>query len=233
MTLDIVKLKGLYGRLKGIRDVIAISPNYLSEDLGHDFDKIVKEVSSITSEDCSHFLLSPNNWYQMNDRGIKYTSSNIREKLFQFMGYLENTYNLPGQIIQIGTIYNSINDEELKSRCADILSSNENFDRVINQATLVLEDRIRKKSQINDQVGIQLLSKAFSKDLDKSILLISENVEEQDGIIQILRGIILSFRNPTHHKIIEKYSRADALKFCAFIDVLLALIDRSKINPIN
>jgi hypothetical protein len=38
-------------------------------------------------------------------------------------------------------------DPDLLSRCGDLLIASYNFDRAINQATLVLEDRIRKKAQ--------------------------------------------------------------------------------------
>jgi hypothetical protein len=40
-----------------------------------------------------------------------------------------------------------LSDLELRERCEDLLLASANFDRATNQATLVLEDRIRKKSQ--------------------------------------------------------------------------------------
>jgi hypothetical protein len=40
-----------------------------------------------------------------------------------------------------------IQDPDLLSRCGDLLIASYNFDGAINQATLVLEDRIRKKAQ--------------------------------------------------------------------------------------
>jgi len=46
-----------------------------------------------------------------------------------------------------------------------------------------------------------------------------------------MRGIVLSFRNPTHHFITDKFSREDALKLVAFIDNLLQIIDSSKVQP--
>jgi hypothetical protein len=36
-----------------------------------------------------------------------------------------------------------------------------------------------------------------------------------------------SFRNPTHHHILDKYTREDALKLCAFIDNILLLVDKA------
>jgi len=43
-----------------------------------------------------------------------------------------------------------IEDQQLRSRCQDILMASANFDRPINQATLVLEDRIRKPSPLQN-----------------------------------------------------------------------------------
>ncbi len=43
------------------------------------------------------------------------------------------------------TFFDSLADTELKQRCSDILKAPAHFDRVVNQATLVLEDRIRKR----------------------------------------------------------------------------------------
>lgn len=229
MSIDIVKFKGLYGRLKGIRELLPIHRS-VPKHVGDDFNQIVNDVSVIVEEDCSSFLLTQNFFWQGSDNDYYSFSNTIQAKLFQFLSYLEYTYNLPGKVIEIGSIYNSINDEELKSRCSDILSAPDNFDRVINQATLVLEDRIRSKSQLHSEQGVNLVNKAINSDFKKSILVTSNDPDEHEGIAHICRGIVFTYRNPTHHRIIENYSREDALKFCAFIDLLLPIIDNSKVN---
>lgn len=229
MSIDIVKLKGLYGRLRGIRELLAIHST-APKHVGDDYNQIVNQVSEIIGENCLSFSLPPDFYWESSSGDSVSYSQTIQAKLLQFLSYLEFSYNLPGQVIEIGSIYNSIKDEELKSRCSDILSAPDNFDRVINQATLVLEDRIRTKSKLTDLIGVNLVNKAINSDPEKSVLQTSDNPEEHEGIAHICRGIILSFRNPTHHKIIENYSREDALKFCAFIDSLLLIIDKSKLN---
>jgi len=228
MSIDIIQLKAFYGQLKGIRELCAIE-KVVTKHVGDDYNRIVEGISSIIDEDCSSFLLPPDFWH--TSMGKQYALSHrIQAKLFQFMSYLEFAYNLPGQVIEIGSIYNSMKDEELKSRCSDILSSLGNFDRVINQATLVLEDRIRTKSKLHDLQGVNLVNKAINSDFQKSVLQTSDDPEEHEGIAHICRGIVLSYRNPTHHRIIENYAREDALKFCAFVDLLLTIIDDSKLN---
>lgn len=122
-----------------------------------------------------------------------------------------------------------LEDSQLQERCLKLLLASTHFDIPINQATLILEDRIRKKSQpINRLEGIKLVNYSFNGDLSKTILQVSSNPDEQDGITNILRGIILAFRNPTHHHIINTFSREHALKICGLVDVLLKIVDNAQ-----
>ena len=104
-----------------------------------------------------------------------------------------------------------------------------NFDRPINQATLVLEDRIRKKAQLEaNLVGESLVGHAFKEDISKTVLRVaSKSAEEQRGFTQILRGVVSAFRNKTHHHIVSSFSREEAMRVCGFIDVLLRVVDKS------
>jgi len=122
-----------------------------------------------------------------------------------------------------------IEDSELRNRCKDILLARSNFDRPINQATLILEDRIRKKSQPRKRmVGENLVNYAVNADLSRTILKISDNSDEQKGYADIIRGVMLAFRNMTHHHVIDSFTREDALRICGFIDVLLRVIDAAE-----
>ncbi len=133
---------------------------------------------------------------------------------------------------ETGSLYSSIKDPTLKGRCLDLLSAQGHFDRVINQATQVLEDRIRQKSgQDNSLTGTQLVNTVLKGDLSRTILKFSNNPSEQQGICDICRGIMQAFRNPSHHTILDNITREDALKVCAFIDKLLELVDSADINP--
>lgn len=122
-----------------------------------------------------------------------------------------------------------IEDQELRSRCQDILMASANFDRPINQATLVLEDRIRKKAQPTQKlVGENLVGYAFKEEISKTVLRVASNdSDDQRGFTQMLRGIFAAFRNKTHHHIIKSFSREEAMRVCGFIDVLLRVVDNS------
>ncbi len=127
------------------------------------------------------------------------------------------------------TIRLLLQDDELHDRCTDLLLAKAHFDRPINIATTVLEDRIRRKSQpAKRMVGANLVSYSFSTDPQKTVLLVSANPDEQEGIALALRGLMMAFRNPTHHHVVESFSREDALKVCGFIDVMLSIVDKSR-----
>lgn len=128
-----------------------------------------------------------------------------------------------------GIVQYLIQDSELRDRCADLLLAPRNFDRPINQATLILEDRIRQKAQPTTQLsGSDLVGFAFNEELTRTTLEVAtRNQGDQRGFTQILRGIVPTFRNPTHHHVINTFSREDAIRVCGFIDVLLRVVGSS------
>lgn len=123
-----------------------------------------------------------------------------------------------------------IQDDELRERCVDLLLANKHFDRAINQATLVLEDRIRHKAQpLKKLMGENLVGFTFNEELAKTVLQVaSGDSDDQRGFTQIMRGIVPTFRNKTHHHITASFSREDAMRVCGFIDVLLRVVDSSQ-----
>lgn len=127
------------------------------------------------------------------------------------------------------TVDYSIQDAELKKRCADLLLAKSRFDRAVNQATLVLEDRIRSMAKPpTKMVGEPLVNFAFKENPSETVLLVAGgNDEEQRGYTQMLRGLVPAYRNQTHHHVTDRMSREDALRVCGFIDVMLRVVDTS------
>jgi len=219
------KLRASYGRLKSI-NVLTSSQDWVPLTLKDDYNKIAHDLSDILQEDLTSFLSSaaPTS---VGGRPVV-RAGELSAKSLQLTYYLEYGYNLSERVTEIGSIYNSLTDDELKDRCSDLLSASSNFDRVINQATLLLEDRIRKKSGLNNLTGVDLVNRAINSTYANTVLQLSDDPDEHEGFSHICRGIVLSFRNPTHHKIVAGISREDALKICAFIDKLLQIVDSSK-----
>jgi uncharacterized protein (TIGR02391 family) len=122
-----------------------------------------------------------------------------------------------------------VRDPTLLARCRDLLLARSNFDRAVNQATQILEDRIRTKSSPPKKLtGENLVGFAFNEDIAKSRLRVeSGDLEDQRGFTQILRGIVPAFRNKSHHHVTDTLSREEAMRVVGFIDVLLGIVDKS------
>jgi uncharacterized protein (TIGR02391 family) len=215
-------LRTAHARAVAMRKRLGNSVGYISANMGADLNSIVSSVGLIIGGAAIDFMLPP---ARDPTSSTAYDARDAASKLDQFITYLEQIHFVSNEI---DALFNSIKDPELKRRCLDLLSSSGSFDRVINQATLVLEDRIRTKSGNTDQLtGVQLVNTVLKPDISKTVLKISDDAGEHEGVGHICRGIMLTFRNPTHHHVTDTYSREDALKVCAFIDNLLKLIDNA------
>jgi hypothetical protein len=118
-----------------------------------------------------------------------------------------------------------INDRELKSRCRHLLRRKKHLDTVLREATVVLEDRIRTLSGIQERLNpAPLISRALAPDPSRAILVVSQEPSEQQGFHNVCLGLVLTFRDPAHHALDDTTTREDALKFIGFIDVLLGML---------
>jgi hypothetical protein len=122
-----------------------------------------------------------------------------------------------------------LQDATLRDRCQDLLMARSNFDRAINIATVILEDRIRKKAKPpTKMVGEPLVNFAFKDDSSKTVLRVaSKEPDDQRGFTHIMRGMVAAFRNSTHHHIIDSFTREEALRIVGFVDVLLGVVENS------
>jgi uncharacterized protein (TIGR02391 family) len=121
------------------------------------------------------------------------------------------------------TLSSLITDDELRRRCEDLLSAERHYDRVIREACVILENRVRVAIRANKElVGTALMENAFGP--RNGPLRFSNIDQEQRGLMEIYRGIMAFFRNTTGHNLIDTYSQDDALRFVAWIDLLLKMV---------
>jgi uncharacterized protein (TIGR02391 family) len=123
-----------------------------------------------------------------------------------------------------------LQDDELRDRCMDLLKARKHYDRAIREATTVLDDRLKKLTGIKGMLPQDLIGKALNPDPAKAMLVMSDDRAEQEGLFSICKGLGLSFRNPTHHNLTNKFSQQAAMKFCGFIDAILALLAQARIR---
>ncbi len=220
-------IEGSYARLTGIRDsLVTTIDTVVSIDFHDDYMVILSQLREKVDDPFDGFDL-PQHVTDGLDRGAYGALRKpIDMKIRQLISYLEKVHNAASKIVEVGSVYNLIRDPELKSRCADLLSAHDHFDRVINQATQVLEERVRLKTpQFKDEIGIKLVNSAVKNDPAVSPIVFSDNQNEQEGFASILRGIVGAFRNTSHHRFMANVTREQALQICAFIDNMLFALD--------
>jgi uncharacterized protein (TIGR02391 family) len=117
-----------------------------------------------------------------------------------------------------------IRDDDLRRRCADLLAADGDYDRAVREACTVLEDRVRKLTKApNALIGTRLMESTFwGKDIK---FRLSDHDGEQEGVLQMYRGLMAFYRNPVGHRLHDDLDRQEALHVVAWIDHLLWLID--------
>ncbi|BAU46800.1 hypothetical protein SVA_0218 [Sulfurifustis variabilis] len=122
-----------------------------------------------------------------------------------------------------------LSDEELKRRCADLLTARKSFDRVFREATVVLDNRLKRLAQIKGKMNpADLVARVLHP--DRALLVVSEHRDEQQGFFELVKGLMAAFRNPAHHSLNDQSTREEALRFCGFIDSLLSILGRARLN---
>jgi hypothetical protein len=126
-----------------------------------------------------------------------------------------------------------IHDTELQQRCSDLLSALGDYDRVIREATTVLEDRIRRRPpfdvlaslipQTADQSGDNLVNKLSAP--DNPILSISNDRARRIAFHRMLLGVVSYLRNHYYHQLDTSTRWSWAWFTVSLIDHLLADID--------
>ncbi len=97
---------------------------------------------------------------------------------------------------------------------------------MVREATTILDHRLKKLGRITGYMNpADVVGKVLNP--QKAIIKVSTESAEQEGMFNICKGLVLAFRGPTHHTLSDALTRPDALKFCGFIDHLLAILDKA------
>ncbi len=122
-----------------------------------------------------------------------------------------------------------IRDNELRRRCTDLLGAADNYDRALREATVILEDRLRRKAGHDilaglipasaDQTGSNLVPTLCFP--GKPVLIYSTDRSKRAAFQQMLLGVVLHLRNPSHHALDDSKQWSWAWSVVGLIDRLL------------
>jgi Protein of unknown function (Hypoth_ymh) len=141
--------------------------------------------------------------------------------------YLRKMFANELDIDQTAAIVEHMEDEALRKQCEDLLLLQGNYDRVIREATVVLESRLRDCAGGRKRLsGQSLIDFVLPEDVSKAVLRLDDDKEIYYGYRSIIRGVFQAHRNPAVHTL-RDVRRIDAARICAYIDMLLSIIDKA------
>jgi len=121
-------------------------------------------------------------------------------------------------------------DKELRARCMDLYSlflesdQQGRLDTVLNEATRVLENRLRSLVTAPDGCDTkELIGLAFHP--KKAQLVVSSNEAEQGAVHLLFLGVFGFIRNPVHHRLLGHLAPDRVQQTLGMIDYCLAIID--------
>jgi hypothetical protein len=119
-------------------------------------------------------------------------------------------------------------DDELLLQCGSLLR-NGSFDDAVRKAFVILEERLRKVADLDDQkmTGVQLANHVFRQEgwLGKQL------GEQRDGLRELYSGTFKVFRNPTAHKS-TSYDQLKGKTVVGLVNLLMVLLNEVQPNVI-
>jgi uncharacterized protein (TIGR02391 family) len=144
--------------------------------------------------------------YALTTKGVKIAESNLDID--------EYSYRLENFVI----------NEELLKKCQDLFNGGE-YETAVFSAYKLIEVRIREKAGLApDDIGTKLISQAFKANEGKLRIPTCKTAAEEIGILNLFAGAIMTFKNPTSHRIVDYENPRIALQILVFSELLLNLI---------
>jgi hypothetical protein len=184
----------------------------------------------------------------LNALGYSLTSTLPKEHENFVEGHIKLTLNQAIGNIVNGTIPTKeikpvlpLMDQDLRKRCIDLLNAPGSFDRVIREATVILEDRLRNmvpREQLStliplyaDQTLERLINSLLSP--EKPVLSVSPDKPDRVAFHRMMLGICAYLRNPFHHTLDNKTEWSLAWSVVGLVDSLLYDLSKSQVLEIS
>lgn len=163
------------GRLRAIRPALITGTGVVDVEVVDDFHRIL-DLATAAGVDIIAFKMPSSTKSSVPNSRAWYPRAVFLSKLEQAIAQLTSVESVDDtQVVRAGTLFTSIADSELRDRCSDLLTAKTHFDRAINQATQVLEDRIRRRvgQAGTGLTGTDLVNRTIRSDFAKTILVLS------------------------------------------------------------
>ncbi len=129
-------------------------------------------------------------------------------------------------------------DLVLRKRCLPILAaiegagSPEQYDTVIREMSVVLEDRVRALTGFAGKVsGAELFSATMIR--DSCLIRFSAEKDVQEAAHLFFRGYSGLVRNEVMHRLVKSYTKERVMQLLGTVDYLLYLLSRAQVQKAN
>jgi hypothetical protein len=126
-----------------------------------------------------------------------------------------------------------IRDPVLRKRCLDLLAQfredgqHDRLDTVVNEATRILEDRLRSLSAAPPTcVGVDLAKLALCPPSPR--LIVSDVGPEQEAAHLLYRGLFGFVRNSAHHRLLGTLQPERVLQIVGMVDYLISVAEAAR-----
>lgn len=115
-------------------------------------------------------------------------------------------------------------DAELAQRCGDLVRLGA-FDEAVRSAFVLLEERLRKATGVENMTGTNLANYAFNAKDGPLALRLTEDRDDRDGLRELFSGAFKLFRNPSAHGVVG-YTPAEGKAILELVNLLLGILKR-------
>lgn len=121
-----------------------------------------------------------------------------------------------------------LKNQELLFRCLGPFND-QDYELAVFKAFKFVEESVRAKAELSESdIGVGLMSKAFSSNRGKLIIPACVSSAEQEGIHSLFRGAIAFFKNPSSHRTVNYENRLVAIQAIVVAELLLGILSTAQ-----
>ncbi len=123
-----------------------------------------------------------------------------------------------------------LKNPELLFRCLGPFND-QDYELAVFKAFRFVEESVRTKAALSESdIGVSLMSKAFSPNRGKLIIPACASSAEQEGVHSLFRGAIAFFKNPSSHRTVNYENRLVAIQAIVVAELLLGILSTAQLR---
>lgn len=156
------------------------------------------------------------------EKGVPQNTNNVNKFFDTLYDFFTMEYSDQVEYFEFSNLQSSDFDEELAERAISQYQDG-HYQSAVQTAFIILEERVREMGDFSREVhGDDLMTDAFNPNGGEIVM--GDTDGEQQGIMFLYRGAMLSLRNPTSHRFVEEVDEDYARDALHTVNLLLRLL---------